>query len=127
MFIYVASPYSHPDRDVERQRYADVMRFMTFLVTETLTLPTSPSPYSPIVHCHQWAEDYELPKDAQWWKKFNFDYIQKASGLYVLRLDGWRESKGVAMEIDFAQTLHLPIRHWRPLGDDSFTAVNYTD
>jgi hypothetical protein len=98
MFIYVASPYSSPDREIERRRYADVMKFMTWLITEN---PFNPPPYSPILHCHDWADQHDLPKDARFWRCMNLGMLNKASKLFVLRLEGWGDSNGVSMEIQF--------------------------
>lgn len=109
MFIYVASPYSSPDREVEISRYEKVMEFMTERVNEK----PSEVLYSPILHCHDWAERFTLPKDAAWWRRHNLSILQRASGLFLLTLPGWQESKGVKVEIDFAIDLYLPITVWK--------------
>lgn len=109
MFIYVASPYSSPDREVEISRYEKVMEFMTERVNEK----PSEVLYSPILHCHDWAERFTLSKDAAWWRRHNLSILQRASGLFLLTLPGWQESKGVKVEIDFAIDLYLPITVWK--------------
>jgi len=42
--------------------------------------------------------------------------LRGASGLLIAPMAGWRNSKGVQMEIDFAKELHIPIYvtdvHW---------------
>lgn len=108
MFTYVASPYSDKDREVEITRYDAVMEFMTHSVKADPDTVL----YSPILHCHVWANRHDLPKDAAWWRRHNLSILQKASVLYVVGLEGWKESVGVAMEIQFARDLHLPIFLW---------------
>lgn len=101
--IYLASPYSH-------QSFAEVEN--RFALTEQCTyelmkrgLPV----FSPIVHCHQIATDYNLPTDAKFWEKYNMQFLRKADAIYVLKIDGWDESKGVAQEMGVAKALYLPL------------------
>lgn len=92
-FIYIASPYSHPETLVMSQRYYDVMDYVVGLLRENKWC------YSPIVHCHEMANTHHLPTDAAFWKDYNYTMMRAASGLHVLMLDGWRQSVGVADEI----------------------------
>jgi hypothetical protein len=119
MFIYVASPYSSPAREVECLRYLQVMKFMTFLINE-FSSPRDPTFYSPILHCHDWAEKNNLAKDAVTWRKMNMGMLRHASALFVLRLDGWRESKGLSTEIQFAKDHWIPITYWKVVDEENY-------
>ena len=106
-YMYVASAYTHANRQIEWERYLSVMDFMTWLARHSDVVP-----YSPILHCHDWADRHELPKDADWWRQQNSCMLRNASGLYVLMFDGWNESKGVTQERQLARDLAIPITGW---------------
>jgi len=97
--IYLASPYSASPQ-------------ANFELTEAFVaeaLRSGHPIFSPVVHCHQIALDYNLPGDFEFWKNFNFNMLRAADELWVLTLPGWKESKGVDGEVDFARSLGIPI------------------
>ena len=49
-FIYIASPYSHPDKAVMQERYEDVLGYVGHALGNGLIV------YSPIVHHHEVAQ-----------------------------------------------------------------------
>lgn len=102
-FIYVASPYTHPDAAVREQRYEAVSKFTADLVEAGKVA------YSPIAHSHPLAEKYGLRGDFDFWIKQNYGMLCKASSLLVLCLDGWKESAGVQAEIAFAERCGIPV------------------
>jgi hypothetical protein len=55
--------------------------------------------------------DYNLPGDFEFWKNYNFKMLSAASDMWVLKLPGWEESKGVAGEIEFAASNSIPITY----------------
>jgi hypothetical protein len=93
--IYLASPYSHPDKAVEAERYQQTMRAFAELCLAGAII------YSPIVSCHPAAVAYGMPTDAAWWARFNREFMFCCDRLVVLRLPGWEESVGVRDEITF--------------------------
>lgn len=93
--IYVASPYSHPDSAVRQQRYEAVVAFMATLVPSRLA-------FSPIMHTHDMTVRHNIAGDFATWQRYCLGMIDKADAFWVLPLEGWRESKGVAAEIDYA-------------------------
>jgi hypothetical protein len=103
-FIYIASPYSGTP-EVMQERFEAAELFTVRLLNEGLPV------YSPIVHCHALAEKYDLPKDFDFWQNHNRAILSKASGLIVLRLDGWRDSRGVQAEIEFANQCGIGIEY----------------
>lgn len=105
-YIYLASPYTHPDPSVQRQRYHDVTLAVAQLVDAGHIV------YSPIAHFHPIAELHSLPGDYTFWSRINTAMLRGAQALHVLQLDGWKHSKGVQAEIDLALRLELPIRYY---------------
>lgn len=101
--IYIASPYSDPDPAVMEQRFDAVARYAGQLMNEGLVV------YSPIVHCHPIAVRVGLPRTWDFWKKFDTEMIRRATELQVLMVPGWRESKGIAAEVEIAKSLGIPV------------------
>jgi hypothetical protein len=102
-YVYLASPYSHDDPAVRLERYEAVKQAMTRIAL--LNIPV----YSPIVHWHIVAVDNNLPVDAVFWQKQNESMMLASGGIWVLCIDGWRQSRGVAAEIAFAERYRLPV------------------
>jgi hypothetical protein len=97
--IYLASPYTHPDKAVEQQRYEAVSAVCAKLARK------GDHVYSPIAHWHPIALAHNMPTDHVYYKLANEAMIQLCSDMLVLRLPGWRESKGVQAEIDYARSI----------------------
>jgi hypothetical protein len=95
-YIYVASPYSHPDPDIREKRFLAVRSYVGKMLKDGVPV------FSPIVHCHQIALDFGLPTDASFWRNYAAAMLRNASYLHVLTLPGWEESIGVAYEIGLA-------------------------
>ncbi len=101
--IYLASPYSHNNPAIEEARFRMTRVYVAGKVKQGLAL------FSPIVYCHQFAREFGYPGDAKFWLDFNTRMMKAASMVEVLQLDGWRNSRGVAFEIDFAKELNIPV------------------
>ena len=101
-FIYLASPYTHSDPAVMQKRYEEALEAVVLLSNaETV--------YSPIVHFHNAALAFDMPKDATFWRKQNVDMLEVADNLIILTLDDWHKSVGVAFEQGYALGLKKPI------------------
>lgn len=101
--IYLASPYSDPSPAVRVQRFHDAC----FQAGEMLIAGLSV--YSPIAHMHPIVELMRLPGDWETWEKFDREHIAHCTEVWVLCLEGWRDSKGVQAEIEIARELQKPI------------------
>lgn len=102
--IYLASPYSALTKEGREENYQRVLRFTGKLLAKRNKV------WSPIVHCHIITQLYDLPTDFEFWKEYNHDFIRRADEVWVACIEGWKESKGVKDEIDFAQLLNIPVR-----------------
>jgi hypothetical protein len=100
MYVYLASPYSDEQKSTREWRYKQAEVFTARKLAEGITI------YSPIVHCHHLALGHELPKDFEFWKEHNYNMLKPCQELWVLMIPGWRDSKGVREEIEFAQELN---------------------
>lgn len=100
---YLASPYTHKE--------ASVRKFRAEAATEAAVklLHLGVFVFAPIPYNEPW-EKYNLPGDWAFWCDFDKSFVERCDGgLIVLMLDGWEKSTGVTAEIEFAQSLDLPI------------------
>jgi hypothetical protein len=93
--IYVASPFTHKDKNIEVNRYLAVSAYVHERLNE------GEFAYSPIAYCFPLHRLHALPGDAEFWKAFNEDFLSKADEMHVLMMKGWKESKGVQHEINY--------------------------
>jgi hypothetical protein len=100
-FIYLASPYSHPNPQVMHARYLAVAAECAKL------LKAQDWTYSPIVHCHELARMHGLPTDFEYWKRYNRAMLSSASAFYILTIPGWEQSRGVTAERAMAECAGL--------------------
>lgn len=102
-YIYLASPYSDPSELVRHKRYLEVAEVVAQYLRKSLHV------YSPIVHCHEIAKRFSLPKDFKFWSEYNYAMLERASGIHVLKIAGWEDSKGIAAEVKFAMRNKIPL------------------
>lgn len=105
-FIYLASPYSHPEALVRHERYLAACKKTAQYAERGMAV------FAPIVHSHPIAE-YMAPEkcmDFDLWMKMDLPLLKDASELHVLCIEGWRTSRGVNREMEFAQSLAIPIK-----------------
>lgn len=108
-YIYLASPYTHPDHAVMEARYKEVAEHTAQMLREGLHV------FSPIVHCHKLAVEYGLPRHIDFWEAYNTTMLRVASKLLVLQIEGWEDSRGIRREITLAGIMRIPIQHTRLL------------
>ena len=106
--IYVASPYSHQNKEVESVRYGQVADFVQRHLKEGRLV------YSPIVYAHALALRHALPTSAEWWWLFNKRMVEKCDRMWVLCLNGWENSRGVRDEIEYAKIIGKPVKMFSP-------------
>ena len=116
-YIYLASPYSHPDPAVRLRRYFAVRDATTWLLRRQLWV------YSPIVHCHDLVTSAGLPTDFAFWAEYNYVMIDHAEMLFVLTLEGHTASLGVAGERRYAQSKGIPVLEFAPPPADGTAAA----
>lgn len=104
--IYVASPYSSPILGVAESRYRKVRDFVDLMLASGFVA------FSPIVYCHPVSMRTGHQTDAQTWMHFNMDMLRRAEAMYVLDLPGWKESKGLKIELNVCKMLSIPVVHY---------------
>lgn len=104
-YIYVANPYSNADKMVMRMRAELVIQYAAYLYNKNVIV------FSPIAHGEAVALKYDLPTDYAYWKASCEAFISHCKAVYVLCLEGWRESTGVTAEIKFAKGLGIEVKY----------------
>ena len=105
MLIYLASPYSHEDPEIRQQRFETVCFVAANLMREGRHV------FSPIAHSHPIAVKGDLPLDFSYWEEFDRKMVSACQELWVVRMDGWVESRGVKAEIKIAEEVGIPVRY----------------
>ena len=106
---YLAVPYSHKDPAVMAARFNQVNVVAASLMKKGITL------FSPISQNHPVALAGGLPVEWEYWEKFGRNFLACCHTLYVLKLDGWKESVGVQAEIKIATEMGLDIIYLDPI------------
>ena len=101
---YIAAPYSAKSPEMMQRRANEVMAFSAWLWARGICYPLSP-----VAMWHEAATRCDLPTDAASWTACNRAYFDACTVMYLLKLDGWRESVGVEMEMHWARDRRLPV------------------
>ena len=107
MIVYLASPYSHSDPAVMRERFEKICEVSARFMRDGVNI------FSPIAHTHPIAQ-YGLQLGWDFWKDYDEKIIAVCGELWVCTMDGWQESKGVQAEIKIAERLEVPVRFVNP-------------
>lgn len=105
-YVYLASPYSHPEASVRDERHRLACKKTAQYINKGLAV------FCPIAHTHHVADhmDEKLRMDFDLWMKVDLPMVRMAKELHVLCIDGWRSSRGVTREIEYASLLGIPVR-----------------
>ena len=106
---YLASPYSHPDREVMDKRLDEITK-ITARLTERFGRDGM-MVFSPIVYTAQLEKICDPP---QGWYYADFQILSRCDRLLVIQMDGWQESKGIQLEIAFALGKGIPVKYMSP-------------
>jgi hypothetical protein len=106
--IYLACPFNHMDPSTRERRSHAAGRFASKLMRDGMMI------FCPLSH-HVSILQYGLPVGWDYWEKFNTEFLKKCDKLYVLKLEGWKDSVGVQAEIRLARKLNLPIEYHEPI------------
>lgn len=94
--IYLASPYSSGVAELMEHRYDLAMRACAGLFHQRIIV------YSPIVHWHEVAKRYNLPRDYKPWVEQDEGMISVCTEVWVLALKDWEDSAGVINDMNLA-------------------------
>ena len=104
--IYIASPYTSSDNEVQLLRATQVAKYAAHLLKQEYQV------FSPIAYGETMLYfEPDLPTNAKYWESFNFHFLKHCDELRVLMLEGWKESVGISQEIKYAKAVDMPITY----------------
>ena len=96
--IYLASPYSHPDKSVRENRFRAACKAASLLMVQGYLV------FSPIAHSHTIAQYLDNHLDLDFWLEIDLSFLDSwADEMWILCIPGWWESKGIRREIEHAK------------------------
>lgn len=104
--IYLASPYNHELDSVRIRNYEKVSEIAAEIVANGGVA------LSPITYGHTLIGFRDnFPYDWPFWSNFCLSFLAKCDELYVIKMNGWDLSRGVAEEIKYAEENNIPITY----------------
>lgn len=114
--IYLASLYSNgasTDSDLHKEvrqlRYEYTLKRLAEFMLEGNFV------FSPIVHCHEAANKYGLPKDYEFYKNNDRHFVGLSEEVWVLMMEddlgSWEFSHGMQDEIKYALDNNIPVKY----------------
>lgn len=101
--IYLAGPYSDPSAIIRLERFEALTKKASELMLAGHVV------YSPITHGHVIAARHDLPLESEWWIDQSLGMLRHATKMMVLNIPGRVESKGVKIELAFAQKMSIDV------------------
>lgn len=108
--IYLASPYSHNNKMIEYQRYWKITQVAASLHSTYKHAFILPITQSKIL-CDIKPE---LGGSFEKWAERDLEFILRCDEVWVVKMEGWKESVGVQAEIRFAKDIEKVIRYVHP-------------
>jgi hypothetical protein len=103
--IYLASPYSHPDKKIVEQR-------MKVLLTIDAQLTADGFHVVSPLYKHFAAPYGNLPTDWEYWRGYCLELLRHCDKMVVIAYDGV-VSVGVEAELDFCEKNGIPVEYVR--------------
>jgi len=106
---YLALPYSDANSKVMDFRAAVSDIICADLMNQGRTI------YAPITSCHYIAKSYGLPRNWEFWKKMDEEFVRICKKVLVVTLKGWQDSTGVTAELKIASEHNIPVGYVMPI------------
>lgn len=102
---YLCCPYTSSNPQVCADRVEAADWFAAALMADGFSV------FSPISHGHRVAQhlDPGLSDSHAFWMNQSIDLLRRCDELFLLPLEGWGQSRGVGIELDFAASAGIPI------------------
>ena len=106
--VYIANPFTHPDKTVEEKRYEWISKLCIDLMNQGVQV------FSPIAYGLPLAKFGELPTDWGYWHSTCKVFLSRCQRMIVVMFDGWENSEGVQGEIEYANSIGIEIEYLNP-------------
>ncbi len=108
MLVYLAAPYSHPDKNVVQERIKQ------FCAVDAHLSRSGIFTVSPLLK-HLVLQHETLPSDWNYWKDYSYELLARCEKMVVIRMDGWKDSVGIKAEIEYCNMTSIPIEFIDPI------------
>jgi hypothetical protein len=115
--VYLASPYTNVDKDIEVQRFDLVVAACGWLMTHETGAQMI---YSPIAHTHPIARTCTLPGHWEFWAACDKTLLSRCNEIWVFCIPGWTKSTGVKAERKIASDYGLGTKFVVPQADGTY-------
>ena len=105
---YLAAPYRHPEKSVRDARLEAVSRVASELTDIDRRV------FCPLTYAASLLENGFNRRDDEWWYGYDLGWLAHCAELVVLTLPGWKESEGVRLEMETAESWRIPISYLDP-------------
>src|SRR5262245_34388120 len=112
-YSFLSSPYTHPEGPIRQHRYERACDALLWSKEKGMTL------YSPVVLWHPMSLSRGLPPDSPYYAVHTRAMLRTSSVVYVLAIEGWDVSPGIASERKSAQSFDIPVAFIVPLHSPS--------
>lgn len=97
-YYYLASPYTSQYSSRRTERYLTALKAMNVLMLKGIVV------FGPVAHTHPLATKFRLPKDSEYWMKYDKAFVKNSIGMIMLLIDGWMDSNGMKTELEMVRT-----------------------
>ena len=120
MLIYLASPYTvHGDHSEEMHKELREKRFRRVCRKAAELMQYGHQVFCPIAHSHPIeVHGMEEREGHDFWLKQDFAVLRHADAMYIYCIEGWKQSRGIKAEIEFADAHQIPITLLHPSGKE---------
>ncbi len=110
--VFIASPVSHPDQSKVAERVEAAARFAAWVFERE-----QKNVFLAAVVDMGWSKYLSGQKSFAWWELNMQIFMVPAEACYVLCLEGWEKSSGVALESKVANNLGKPVLYYYQTAD----------
>ena len=103
-FVYLACPYWHEDEKIREERFEKATKAAAWMMTNW-----GYAVFSALSHTVTIAKVMKEKKGLNFWLEQDVEMLRHAEQMFILTLDGWKESEGVNYEIEVAEKIKLPM------------------
>ncbi len=103
MLAYIASPYTTGNGYTQKVNHAVLLEYMAALYK---THPKI-TQLSPIAMNHTLAQVHSIAKDSSFWMPHCTTFLKHCEMLIICDMEGWDESHGVQLEIEYFRDISL--------------------
>jgi uncharacterized protein DUF1937 len=108
--LYLASPIAHLDPEVVEARIEAAARAAADLMSKGYVV------FCPAAHSYLLKAQFSVQPSHADWMRQDLAVLRRAERMVVLRLDGWKESRGVKIELAVAEAAQIPVDYADPVG-----------